>query len=487
MSIERGAERSFIEGGRVPGEGFIEDVLAVQAAGYATARRIASKVDTFNPPDYLRSYIPENAPSSFGPLQLADEGVWVTDSPSAVFGGSKLYTVTSSQALRNAQGGSLLVPAEQHLTQGVVTHRGLGLQLFPTFMRLLRGGNLGQKDRFVWLGPQIDGEQFAIEDTIAQQGTQLDKAISAVFFGDTELTFDREVPGEMPVRHFKDPHLHPMLKNLITAISQGRARKFYTQSEECQVYVGQLLDSLSHDMAVREGWYNTLEYTLKGMVPPQVNIDPDAFEQTLIASVNHPLPAQGTSQAVVLEIDPDVLFAETPIYPFVLSSRPPGTIVPAAHVPARAVSAVYVEGSQDPSTQLGVFAARRRLISELPADAWLSDAQGKQVQPADVRVRGVDPREPVCQLRYDNNSRGPEDAWAALIRDGVIAPWVIGADSTCIDRPRGFSDQVVAKVVAERLGFSPRNSPLIGAVCDTIVRQGPYLLPPVCGFKSEEM
>lgn len=352
-----------------------------------------------------------------------NEQIFVTDRPEAVFGKNKtLYTITSSLALQNIQNireESLLHPSAIHRDLHIQTHRGLGLRLLSKIMKAFGLENaLGAKDLFVWLGPQIDGEQFVLEDRIARKGIEeIDKQIASKFFKNPDVLNVNDL------NKFLNLKINPMLEELIEAINNGIS--LYDTRPDIAEYVEELLKILHEYIGIRGIWFNLLESLLKGKVPPQKKINFDDIWTSLISSTfkyYKSKPSFKISQAVILEIDTPTLLSKTPIYPFPLTSRPPEAIVPAPHLPPEAVKAIYIEGSPDEYLESArtSFGFGIKSLEELPLDKWLTDIKGTPITPDTARKRSIDPRNPVCILRY---GKDPTSTWAEHIMKGNIASW----------------------------------------------------------------
>jgi len=153
-----------------------EVALEITRSSNEAARRIAAKIKAigWQKLSYLNPY--------FRP-EASNEELYVTDHPELVFEellenhSNKIYTITSSLTLESqTKNGVLLSPPFLHdrYSENISTHRGGGLALFSRLMVNL-GIGLSAKDLFVWAGPKIDGEQFVIEENIAQAGERLIK------------------------------------------------------------------------------------------------------------------------------------------------------------------------------------------------------------------------------------------------------------------------------------------------------------------------
>ncbi len=405
-------------------EGVDPIVKEIQASGYDTAKRIKGQIDIDQLPNYLRPY--------FKP-EFYEPEVFITDRPSKVFGQNEtIYTITSSLSLENLRDGKLLTPPSEHspFDQNIQTHRGIGLALFSKLMNGF-GFRLGAKDSFLWLGPNIDGEQFVLEDNISKSGRAVDEKIASHLFNHTNLKDG-----------YRSLEIHPRLRKTLEAINNGKS--LYGVDPETSTYIDELLDTLHLYTGVREGWFNSLEGFLKGTMSPKKRIDPVDIDLSLTFAA-HELaqPSPRASQALILEVDAAKLISMTPIYPFPLTSRPPETIVPAPHLPLEAVRAVYVE--REPET-LGHLKGIFRSIEELPKSNWLRDADDNTVTPDIARRNGVNPRSPVCALRYNRN---PVSVWAEHLENGDMAPWneVPYVDLT---PPVTFLDHALKNVILRR-------------------------------------
>lgn len=379
-------------------EGADPIIEEIQQIEHDTAKRIKDKIDFETPPSYLKPYFQAG---------FYEPEVFMTDRPEKIFGGNEtIYTITSSLALENMKGEEVLTPPSEHspFAQDIQTHRGIGLALFSKLMNGL-GFKLGAKDSFLWLGPNLDGEQFVLEDAISKSGRLVDEKIATQIFNHADIK-----------NGYSTLQIHPLFRRILTSINDGQI--LYGSDPQIRTYIDNLLDILHRYTGVREGWFNSLEGIFKGTIPPKKRIDPTDMDLSLTFTA-HELaqPSPRTSQAVILEVDASKLINRTPIFPFPLTSRPPETIVPSPHLPFDAVKAVYAE---TPLDSLKRFGKPIKNIAELPDEKWLKDADENVVTPIVARRNGVNPRSPVCALRY---SRSPISVWAEHLENGDMAPW----------------------------------------------------------------
>jgi hypothetical protein len=311
----------------------------------------------------------------------------------------------------------------------VATHRGIGLALFSRLMQGF-GFGVGAKDSFVWLGPKIDGEQFVLEDNMAKSGHDIDKILAEQLFTHGDVK-----------KNYAQLALHPILKNVIETI--GRGENLYESDEACRKYIDELLSNLHLYTGVREGWFNALEGLLTGTIPPSKRIDPEDLDLSL-TFVAHELALESPkrSQAIVIAVDMQKLIELTPVYAFPLGSRPPETIVPSLHVPLDAVKQIYAESRID----LPISDKPIKLLSDLPTLNWLRDDQDNYVTPDRARRMGVNPRTPVCALRYNRN---PVATWASFIESGDIAPFSTTGWLDLCD-PKTFTEHALRKIIVDR-------------------------------------
>ncbi len=392
-------------------------VSEIQHTVLDTAKRITTNIDPNNLPSFLKFY----------PIRDVHEPtIFLTDRPKAIFGGNEtLYTITSTLALENVRDGNLLTPAKTHSFFGpnIQTHRGIGLALFSTLMTKL-GFSLNAKDQFVWLGPKIDGEQFVLEDNIAHHSELVDTNIASIFFDHTDLK-----------KYDHNLNLNPRLHRLLTSIGDGQI--LYDRDHEITHYVDELLDTLHRYTGVREGWFNALEGICKGTISPNRVINPDDIDWhlTLIATT-FAQSVPRASQAIIVEVDTSKLMSSTPIFPFPLTHKHPDAIIPSPHLPLDAVKTVYAE---TPLDLPGGFDIQVKTIEELPEDAWLKDGNNTTVSPTVARKNGVNPRSPVCAVRY---SRSPFDVWAEHIENGDMAP-LYGIPHVDLISPNSHTEHVL--------------------------------------------
>jgi hypothetical protein len=360
---------------------------------------------------------------------------WATDVPDKVFPSRPIYTITSTLALDMAYPNEnvLLWAPIDHQPSEVQTHRGLGLSIFSGFMRGL-GFSLGRKDECLWLGSQVDGEQFIIEDTIARNGPAIDDAIVSTFF---------DVPGIETFLHTNatDLHLHPMLRHITQAVLKPDAPE--GQGPEIERYIDTLLETMYRTMGTREGWYSSLEGLLKHKQTSRLpnGFNADQFEHYLATTAKQGEPVPRASRAMVLEVDPERLFSLVPVYIFPISTRPPEAIIPAPCLPTTAVTAVYVEDDGFRNDIPGQFQPILKPLRTLAVDAWLPDSNGKHLTPQQTASLEADPATPLCIGRYANDPK-----WAQHIAAGDMAPWWtgIGKDAR---KPAGTTEHVLRQVV----------------------------------------
>lgn len=399
-------------------------IKEIQQIEYEAAKRIKDKIDFEKPSSYLKPYFQ---------VGFYEPEVFMTDRPEKIFGKNEtIYTITSSLALENMKGEEVLTPPSEHspFAQDIQTHRGIGLVLFSKLMNGL-GFKLGAKDSFLWLGPNLDGEQFVLEDAISKSGRSVDEKIATQLFNHTDIKGG-----------YSTLQIHPLFRKILTSINDGQI--LYGSDPQVTSYVDDLLNTLHRYTGVREGWFNSLEGIFKGMIPPKRKMDPTDMDLSLTFAA-HELAQNSprTSQAVILEVDTSKLIHQTPIYPFPLTSRPPETIVPSPHLPFSAVKTVYAETLPD---SLRRFGKPIKSISELPDDRWLKDADDNIVTPTIARTNGVNPRSPVCALRY---SRSPINVWAEHLENGDMAPW---GEIPYVDLnpPNSFAEHAIKSIILNR-------------------------------------
>lgn len=411
----------------------VDDVLNPIAEA---SKRIADQTRNSGDLKYLLPYL-----KVYGMLP----GLFLTDRPDKIFGkNNRLFTITSTLALEKPDGNAVLLPPFIHPDNNIYTHRGIGLALFSVVMQQL-GYELGNKDYFVWLAPQVDAEQFVIEDKIARTGKDNDVSIRKVLFDN---------PGTIS----KSVQINPFLLKLLTSIIEGNS--LYGRDQQITEYTDNLLTVLHKTVGIREGWFNTLEGILKGNFPAKREID---IRELLIrleaAHRRHSLPVPKSSQVALLEVDTESLVEATPIYPFVPGVRPPSTIVPAPRVPFSAIRRVYLE---EPYKLPERYSSLVTSIEKLPHDRWLADANKQRLTPGVVRERGIDPRNSICDVRYNED---PIEIWAKHLREGDMAPlstlfydWVLN-----ILHPDEPMDYAILKLVleqAESMGVFSKINPI---------------------------
>lgn len=406
----------------------VEPIIAeVSERGLLTARRIKSVLSSNREKAYLK---PLFQPGFFEPE------VYMTDRPGKVFESNQtVYTITSSLALENNRDGEILLPPSVHneSRSKIATHRGIGLALFSRLMQGF-GFGVGAKDSFVWLGPKIDGEQFVLEDNMAKSGHDIDKILAEQLFTHGDVK-----------KNYAQLALHPVLKNVIEAISRGE--NLYESDEASRKYIDKLLSNLHLYTGVREGWFNALEGLLTGTIPPRKKIDPVDLDFSLTFAAHElALESPKRSQAIVIAVDMQKLIELTPIYAFPLGSRPPETIVPTLHVPLDAVKQIYTENRID----LPISDKPIKQLSDLPSYNWLQDDQDNHITPDRARRMGVNPRAPVCALRYNRN---PVATWASFIENGDIAPFSMYEWVDLCD-PKTFTEHALRKIVVDRATHS---------------------------------
>ncbi len=401
--------------------------------------RIRGLIDVDNVPPYFKPYMSP---------EFHDSDVYVTDRPEKIFGENKtIFTITSSIALENIQNGAILIPPSEHggFHRSISTHRGIGLALFTRMMNAF-GYSMGAKDSFVWLGSKVDGEQFVIEDSIAKEGQKADKAIAHYLFTETD-----QLHKSSTVK------LNPKLMRLIEAINSGE--NLYESDPEYAAYVEGLLNTLHKYTGVREGWFLAIEGLLNGTIPPIRHIDPINLDLSLtFVATQIAQPITRHSQAILLEVDTCKLLESAPLYPFPISSRPPESIIPAPSVPLEAVKAIYLENVPQ---GLEAFQHLFRPMNELDNTNWLQDGDGRIVTPSVARRTGIDPRNPVCALRYN---RDPISVWAEHIENGDVVPWSVDPLIDLIN-PITYTDQVLRKIIndqANKSGLFDRVEDLMG-------------------------
>jgi hypothetical protein len=398
-----------------------------------TARRIGSRVisgkfSSTNQYTAIDMYRPVNT--------VPFEEFWVTDRPEKVFPTTPIYTVTSSLALESPlEDDVLLWSPIDHSGEEIHTHRGLGLRVFSNFMRGL-GIRLGRKDECLWFGSQVDGEQFKIEDEIAQAGPAIDEEVISTFFNVSTVD-----------DFMNDPSckLHSQLVRVIQSAVE-RQPSVYQSDPECRAYINRLLDTMHRTMGVREGWFTVLEEILKqsreSKIPTGFNLA--QFERSLIKAVREGLPIPKSSQAIVLEVDSREIFRHMPIFVFPLSTRPPDTIIPAPLLPASAVTAVYTEHGLPDSTPER-FRYLQKPLAQLSIEKWLTNSVGEHITPQRARSSTVNPTAPLCALRY---AQSPAAVWAKHIAAGDIAPWWEAIFP--LISPANITDQVLGELVLMR-------------------------------------
>lgn len=425
-------------------EGAAPIVREIRSEITDTARRIKSKIPSAwkDIPAYLKPFVS---------VDFFEPEVYITDRPEKVFGENEtIYTITSTLALENPENDTVLHPPSEHshYDKNIKTHRGIGLELFSRLMNQF-GFSLGAKDGFVWLGPHVDGEQFILEDNIARDGKKVDIAIADHLFNQSDVK-----------KQYSRLEINPHLRKLIESINEGNS--LYGKDQQTTEYAEKLLTTLHRYTGVREGWFNSLEGLLKGTIPVKKKIDPFNLDESLTYAAHRlSQPVPKSSRAALLEIDTGKLLQATPIYPFPISSRPPEAIVPAPHVPFAAVKGVYLEDQTD----LDLLKRYRHLIKpidELPIHQWLADINGNHITPTIARRQGVDPRNPICALRYN---RSPIDVWAGQLRDGNIAPLSEIPDLDLIT-PTKFTDYSIRKLILDRARSSGLLSKIVAITKD---------------------
>lgn len=400
--------------------------------GLRAAERIYNKLDLEGEHSYLLPYF---APG------YSERSIWLTDRPNKVFGANnKVFTITSSLVLQQGiEDGIILLPAaEQDGFHGQISsHRGIGLSIFSRLMKDL-GFTLGAKDSFVWLGPEVDIEQFVIEDDIARKGTEVDIKIATLIFSHSDIS---QESGRL--------ELNPKLMRVLSFLGTGK--NLYESEPESREYIETLLETLHKYTGVREGWFNALEGLLKGTIPPKMRFNPAVFESRMLFAANHLVqPSSGESNAIVLEINMKRLLDDIPIFPFPMTSRPPDTIIPTPFAKLSHVDVVYAEkGKLDGLVKTGKFPEIRD-ISDLPEEVCLRDKDGRHVTPDVVRRVGIDPRKPMCALRYNRN---PVGIWANHIRNGDIAP-IFSQQYLELCVPQDEIELAVKKIALGMIGHS---------------------------------
>ncbi|HSX09959.1 MAG TPA: hypothetical protein VLF93_07420 [Candidatus Saccharimonadales bacterium] len=428
----------------------------IYARGWKTASRIREKIPNGFlglGPVYLRPYLPPLSLAVHGegfpvPPELADAAtIAATDNAPKVFGHKNFYTIASSLALDSLQdkeqflgieevteGGVLLLPTMEHFEQDVYTHKGVGLSLLSGLMRIV-GMDLGHLDRFVWLGQQVDPEQWVMEDTIAQRGREIDRELRPFFYEGNIFNHT----------------LNPYLKKILSGVMEGE--NHYNDDSECRQYVNEFLDAVHRNRGIRGSWYRELEGILKGEIPPQFTPDltPDMLDARLFSSWRHNKAVPKESQVMLCEIDAERYYETVPIHPLHIGARHPDNIVPAPSVLASTVKTVYLNDFDNIPTGLGLLNAQIRHISELPEDRWLPDTNGRPVTPERVRSVGIDPRNPICSARY---AVDPVTVWQRHIHEGTIAPMFIDVPLTNLQTPQRMAEKSLRQLLLTNYGHS---------------------------------
>jgi hypothetical protein len=347
---------------------------------------------------------------------------YATLRPREIFTSPLIYSVSSLHALENFPVGEqgnefddiLLWPPIDHDWARIQTHRGLGLRTFTGFMRGL-GMSLGRKDECLWFGSQIDGEQFNIEDSIARSGPGIDEAIVTTFFDVPDVaTFLRTDVSLL--------RIHPKLAEVVRRITHNDTTRDHDSSQ----YIDLLLDTMYTTMGTREGWFTIVEKLLKygemSQLPEKFSLE--MFERYFTRTAKKGVPITKASQAIILEVNPDILFTYIPLYIFPLSTRPPESIIPVPLLPTEAVTGIYLEGIPDMVPER--FRSVVRPLGAIATSAWLTDSNGAHITPQQAKNVSVDRTAPLCVLRYNAD---PAEIWAKHLAAGNIAPWSEGADS----------------------------------------------------------
>ena len=347
--------------------------------------------------------------------------VGVTDCPKDVYGEGRLYTVTSALAVKTLEAGGKLLPPVLHREHGVRTHKGLGLPLVLRFFECLIGPDiLGGKDYFLWMGHQIDPEQFRIENMIASMGPDVSQRIASLFF-DPKSDLDR-----------RPLFLGQQVEQIIKLRGQGESLANYP---ELWARAEEILGGLAQLTGLRSGWYILLRESLLGEKGDRLAMDPFAIKLLLELVLEAGLESKkhdGPSQAVVLEIDTKRLFSQTGggrLYPVLFDNRDPLKTVPAVSIGPEAV--VRVLAANPAALRSTVFEVVS--IEELDKKNFLGHSR-----PSDFDVNELDPSNPCCSLRYSlkpdeqvqrwRDQRGALDSvslvklWREHLMAGRIAP-----------------------------------------------------------------
>lgn len=408
--------------------------------------RILPKIDPSGRMDYLASiYYP------------GLDDIYLTDKHQEIFGlNETIYTITSTLALEEIQDGKILVPPSEHFgaDRNIQTHRGIGLYILT---RLLQAYDfdLGAKDNFVWLGSKVDGEQFVIEDNIAQNGTEIDEKLALMFFNEKDIK-----NSENPVE------FHPQFKKLVDTIQEDQS--IYGQDETFTNYVDSLLTVLHQYTGIRDGWFNSVEGIFKGQIKPvqRNNISLEAIQDWAHIFAQ---PVPKSSRAAILEIDSSKLLNRFPVYAFPIGRRPPEAIIPAPYLPVDVVKAIYVESDTGGLEQFGDTV---KTLDQFTLDNYLQDKDGNVITPAKAREQGVDPRNPICMLRYKRN---PISTWAENIGNGNIIP-ATGILNLDLIRQKTYTDQSLRSLVLTRAEESGMLSQLQSTMQDKVKAQEKILI-----------
>jgi hypothetical protein len=397
---------------------------------------------------------------------------WITDKPGEVFPSNPLYTVTSSLALEGSMQDSVLLRAPvDHEVEEIQTHRGLGLTLFSEVMYQF-GFTLGRKDECLWLGSQIDGEQFKLEDEIAQKGPEIDTEILSVFFDISDVEEFMKTPRD-------ELHLHPQLQKLVQMLYDkiwhriDSTPDLLTEDPIYRKYADHLLDTMYRNMGIRDGWYNAIEKVLRFGQYTHISSTkfhhPVVLEHHLIDAAKHGIRTPKASHAIVIGVDPTKLFESIPAYVFPLSGRPPDAIVPAPMIPLAAVSAIY---SESVITLPEHLQGLQKSITELDTDKWLADHNGRHIDPTQARAMESSPTQPLCAVRYANN---PISVWANHIAAGNIAPWWNDIRGYNLGNPQNIGEQCVQECVLAKAYETGLLGKLIATAGDVKLAQEQFL------------
>ncbi len=325
---------------------------------------------------------------------------FVTLFPEIIYPHDKaLFTVTSTLALDSLIAGKSLKPAEILLENNLPTHRGLGLAIKDIFLKALRipDGFVGSA---VWVGTQVDPEEIAYQQLIADQGIKLHLEFLSHLFSLLEND-----DGEIIINS-----IHPIFLEILNGFIE-RSDEFHEELAQNQRYkdwLNRFLLLMNNALGIRGGWYLDLQNSFLGTrnFKNRKEVLYSQDWENLLTRLESLLGSTKPTMDVLNDLTGDDIIViklrwgryserilrdgPIPLLPF----RPPHDQIGLASVAIEDIEEIYFKNADAFSKYFEVqskFGIACKTFEEIEPSFWIKD-------PTDSLA--LDPISPTCWLRY---------------------------------------------------------------------------------------